>query len=72
VITDLYSSPSIIWVILLRTRWADYVADMERGEVHMGVGLGILRREKWGDVDIAGWIVEWIFKNRIGRACRLN
>jgi hypothetical protein len=31
-------------VITSRTRWAD----VERGEVHMGVGLGILRRENWG------------------------
>jgi len=53
-----------------RTRWAEYVADRERGEVHTGVGLGILRRENWEDLSIAGWIlVKWIFRNRIGRAC---
>jgi hypothetical protein len=28
-----------------------------------GVGLGILRRENWEDVDIAGWIiVKWILE----------
>jgi hypothetical protein len=46
---------------------------MERGEVYMGVGLGILRRENWEDQGIAGWIrVKLIFKNRIRRACRLD
>jgi hypothetical protein len=33
-------------ITLRRTRWVEYVADMERGEAHTtGVGLGILRRE---------------------------
>ena len=60
-------------MISSRTRWAEYVADMERGEVHMGVGFGILRRENWEDVGIAGWIiVKLIFKNTIGRTCRLD
>jgi hypothetical protein len=56
-------------MISSRTRWAD----MERGEVHMGVGFGILRRENWEDVGIAGCIiVKLIFKNTVGRACRLD
>ena len=56
-----------------RTRWAEYVAGMEREKVHVGVGLGILKRENWEDLGIAEWIIlQWPFKNRIGRACRLD
>jgi hypothetical protein len=55
-----------------RTRWEEYVADIERGEVHIEVGLGILRKN-WEDLGIAGWImVKWISKNRIRKACRLD
>jgi len=46
---------------------------MEREKVHVGVGLGILKRENWEDLGIAEWIIlQWPFKNRIGRACRLD
>jgi len=42
-LTDLYSSPNIVWVIKSRRmRWAGNVARMGRGEAYIGFWLGNL------------------------------
>jgi hypothetical protein len=51
---DLYSSPNIIWVIKSRSmRWAGHMANMGRGQVHIGFWWGNLRkRDNLEDPDI--------------------
>jgi hypothetical protein len=59
---DLYSSPNILWVIKSRIRRAGHVARMGRREECTGVWWGNLRtRDQWGDPDVDGMILRWIF-----------
>jgi hypothetical protein len=46
-LNDLYSPPSIVWVIKLRRmRCAGHVACMERGEVYTGFWWGNLKEKE--------------------------
>jgi len=61
---DLYSSPDIIWMIILRTvRCAEHVARMGQGEVHTGFWWENLRkRDHLVDPGIDGRVIfRWIF-----------
>jgi hypothetical protein len=60
---ELYCSPTIVWVIKSRTRWAGHVA-RERGEVCTGFWWGnMTERDQWGDPGIDGKIIlRWILK----------
>jgi hypothetical protein len=65
VLNDLYSSPSIVWVIRSRRmRWAGHVARMRVREAYSGFSWGIPRErdhfaDPGGDVKI---ILKWIFR----------
>jgi hypothetical protein len=64
-LTDLYSSPNIIWVIKSRRmRWAENVAHMGRVEVFTGFWWGNLReRDQLEDPSLDGRIIlRWIFR----------
>ena len=68
-LSDLYSSPNIIWVIKSRRmRWAGHVARMVREEVHKGFWWENLReraRLEYSGVD-GSIILKWIFKKGDG------
>jgi hypothetical protein len=58
-LNDLYSSPTIVWVIKSRRmRWVGHVAWMGRGEPCAGLWWGNLRdKGHWGDPDVDGRII---------------
>ena len=63
-LTELYSSPNVVWVIKSRRmRWAGHVARIE-GEVCPSFWWGNLREiDHWGDQDVDGRIIlRWIFR----------
>ena len=65
VFNDLYSSPTIVWVMKSRKiRWAEHVARTGRGEVYTGFWWGNLReRDDLGDPGVDGRIILiWIFR----------
>jgi len=64
-LSDLYSSPNIIWVIKLRRmRWAGNVVCMGESKGHTGFWWGNLKeRDHWGNPGIDGRIIlRWIFR----------
>jgi hypothetical protein len=55
---DLYSSPTIAWLIKSRMRWAGHVAYMGEGRGIYKVLVGNLReRNHWGDPGVDGRII---------------
>jgi hypothetical protein len=55
---DMYPSPTIVWVIKSRMRWAGHVARMRRGEACTGFWWGNLReRDHRGDPGVDGRII---------------
>jgi hypothetical protein len=64
-LTDLYTSPNIVWVTeSRRMRWAGYLARMGWGEVYTGFWWGNLRkRDNSEDPGVDGRIIlRWIFR----------
>jgi len=63
-LNDLQSSPSIVWVIKSRMRWAGHVARMRRGETYTGFWWGNLReRDHLGDLGVdERTILRWILR----------
>jgi len=58
-LNDLYSSPSIVRVIISRrTRWARHVARMDEERGCIGSCWGNWREgNHWGDLGIDGWVI---------------
>jgi len=64
-LSDLYSLPSIVWVVKSRRlRWAGHVVRIGEGRGVQGFWWGNLReRDQWGDPDADGRIIlRWIFR----------
>jgi hypothetical protein len=62
-LNDLYSSPSIVWVIKSRRiRWTGHVARMGEKRECIGFLWGNRRKgDHWGDLSVDGWIIlGWI------------
>ena len=62
-LSDLYSSPNIVRVIISRRmRWARHVARMGEGRGCIGSWWGSRReRDHWGSLGVDGWIIlRWI------------
>jgi hypothetical protein len=57
-LNDLFSSPSIVWVIKSRIRWTGHVARMGEGEVYTGFWWETLReRDHLGDTGVNGRLI---------------
>jgi len=66
-LNDLYSSPSIVWVIKSkRMRWAGHVVRTGEERGCIGSWWGNRREEDhWGDIGVDGWIIlGWISRRR--------
>ena len=66
-LNDLYSLPNFVRVVKSRRmRWAGHVARMGGIEWCTGCWGSLMERGHWGDKDVDGWIIWWIFRKLEG------